>query len=108
MLPATHKPESFAQSLARRCLTQELPMQVLSEGPARREIAALAPHLTSLATGFDVTAEGSKHALRAQQLLLADDVLALFPGDGAMEHVSAQISAKIAGDGAQPQRVRER
>lgn len=108
MSQATHSSEPFANALARRVLTQEMPVRVLANGDARREVAALAPHVAPLASGFSVTQDEAREALRGQQVHLADDVRSLFPDDSFMEHVSAQIEAKADGQAVTPQRPRER
>lgn len=107
MLPTTNKPENFQYALARRVLTQQLPT-ALSDADASRQVHAVVAKVRPLAVGFDATAEAANEQLRGQQMGLAGDVLALFPGDAAMQHVSAQIEAKCRGDADAHQRIRER
>jgi hypothetical protein len=108
MLQASHNTEPFAHALARRVLTQELPMRVIAGGDARRELASAVPRVASLAASFDMTQDDVTQVLRAQQMQLADDVRALFPNDSSMEHVSAQTEAKASTDSPPTPRHGER
>lgn len=91
--PSTHT-ESMPESIARRILTQGLPLSVVGSRDVQPHLRPLTGKVPELASGIQVDRGSAQEALRAGQAQLADDVQALFPGDGHMAHVGAQLRAK--------------
>jgi hypothetical protein len=88
--------ESFSIALARRTLTQRAQFKNGVPAALREAAQALQADVQNLATGFDLQISSASRALVNQQLTVADDIAALFPGDRAMEMAASQFRAKAS------------
>lgn len=86
--------EAVSHAIARRILTQGVPLTAVGQRDAMPHVRQIVGKVAELASGIEVDRPAAQEALRAGQSQLAQDVLALFPGDSSMVHVSAQVIAK--------------